>query len=217
MYAAEGAANRFSDDTKSGHYLFQGCINLAEATLQELHPLRGGVLPTAASNLALGCLSSTGITMLTLTQGFTVMGAHACDSCHLLKQVDLSNTKVEEIQEFTFAHCRSLKEVSFPPTLHTIRVKAFMNCAAFLELAIPPSLKHIGSGAFLDCTTLRRVVQTTRSTQMARRLCGRKCLCHLPRDEVAALAPHDPRYGIHLWSWVRRSLPDRKACEFKSE
>ena len=97
--------------------------------------------------------------MLTLTQGFKVIGAHACDSCHLLKQVDLSNTKVEEIQEFTFAHCTSLKEVSFPPTLHTIRVKAFMNCAALLELAIPPSLKYIGSRAFLDCTTLRRVVK----------------------------------------------------------
>ena len=136
VYAAEGAANRFSD-TKFGHYLFQGCINLAEFTLQELHPLGGGVLTTAASNLALGCLSSTGITMLTLTQGFTVIGAHACDSCHLLKQVDLSNTKVEEIQEFTFAHCTSLKEVSFPPTLQTIRVKAFMNCAFFPRVRTP--------------------------------------------------------------------------------
>ena len=58
-------------------------------------------------------------------------------------QVDLSNTKVEEIQEFTFAHCTSLKEVSFPQTLHTIRVKAFMNCAALLELAIQLSLKYI--------------------------------------------------------------------------
>ena len=159
VYAAEGAANRFGDDTKFGHYLFQGCINLAEFTLQEPHPIGGGVLPTAGSDLALGCLSSTGITMLTLTQGFKVIGAHACDSCHLLKQVDLSNTKVEEIQEFTFAHCTSLKEVSFPPTLRTIRVKAFMNCAALLELAMPPSLKYIGSRAFLDCATLRRVVK----------------------------------------------------------
>ena len=98
------------------------------------------------------------------TQGFAVTGAHACDSCHLLKQVDLSNTKVEEIQEFTFAHCTGLREISFPQTLHTIRVKAFMNCAALLELAIPPSLKHIGSRAFLDCTTLRRVVKRTEET-----------------------------------------------------
>ena len=159
VYAAEGVANRFSDDTKFGHYLFQGCINLAEFTLRELHSPGGSLPQTAASDLALGCLSSTGITTLTLTQGFSVIGAHACDSCHLLKKVDLSNTKVEEIQEFTFAHCTSLREVSFPPTLHTIRVKAFMNCAALSELAIPPSLKYIGSRAFLDCTALRRLVK----------------------------------------------------------
>ena len=41
--------------------------------------------------------------------------------------------------------CTSLREISFPQTLHTIRVKAFMNCAALLELAIPPSLKYAGS------------------------------------------------------------------------
>ena len=159
VYAAEGVANRFSDDTKFGHYLFQGCINLAEFTLRELHSSGGNLPQTAASDLALGCLSSTGITTLTLTQGFSVIGAHACDSCHLLKKVDLSNSKVEELQEFTFAHCTSLKEVSFPPTLHAIRVKAFMNCAALSELAIPPSLKYIGSRAFLDCTALRRLVK----------------------------------------------------------
>ena len=43
---------------------------------------------------------------------------------------------IEEIPEFTFAHCTSLREVFLPTTLHTIRVKAFMNCAALVELAI---------------------------------------------------------------------------------
>ena len=106
-----------------------------------------------------GCLSSTGIATLTLPQSFQAIGAHACDSCHLLKNVDLSNTHIEEIQEFTFAHCTSLKEVRLPKTLHTIRVKAFMNCAALPELAIPPSLKYIASRAFLDCTAFKRLVK----------------------------------------------------------
>ena len=53
---------------------------------------------------------------------------------------------IEEIPEFTFGHCTSLREVFLPITLQTIRVKAFMNCAALVELAIPPSLKYIGSG-----------------------------------------------------------------------
>ena len=74
------------------------------------------------------------------------------DNCQLLTRVDISNTKIEEIQEFTFVHCTSLCEVNLPTTLHPIRVKAFMNCAALPELALPPSLRYIASRAFLDCT-----------------------------------------------------------------
>ena len=76
-----------------------------------------------------------------------------------MKKVDLSNAKIEEIQEFTFAHCTGLVEVRLPYTLHTIWVKAFMNCAALPELAIPPSLHYIASRAFLDCTALRKLVK----------------------------------------------------------
>ena len=83
-----------------------------------------------ARELSQGCLSSTGIGTLELTRAFQVLGAHACDNCQLLKKVDFSNTKIEEIQEFTFVHCTSLCEVRLPYTLHTIRVKAFMNCTA---------------------------------------------------------------------------------------
>ena len=99
------------------------------------------------------------IATLALPQSFKVIGAHACDNCHLLKKVDLSNTQIEEIQEFTFVHCTSLIEIRLPKTLHTIRVKAFMNCAALPELAIPPSLKYIASRAFLDCTAFKRLVK----------------------------------------------------------
>ena len=163
VFATEGIANRLSS-------LFRGCVNLAEFTLQESpSPSELPSQPTARE-LALGCLSSSGITALTLTQGFTVIGAHACDNCHLLKNVDLSNTQqIEEIQEFTFVHCTSLKEVRLPKTLHTIRVKAFMNCTALPELAAPPSLKYTASRAFLDC--FQEAGQAARPAQMARGLC----------------------------------------------
>ena len=106
-----------------------------------------------------------------LSKHFVAIGAHACDSCRLLKSVDLCNTNVEEIPEFTFVHCTSLREVLLPTTLHTIRVKAFMNCAAPVELAIPPSLRYIGSRAFLDCTAFKRLAKNARKAQMARSLC----------------------------------------------
>ena len=159
VYASEGIANVFNSEAKLGQYLFQGCINLAEVTLSELPSPRESALQARVSELTPGCLSSTGITALALPMHFVTLGAHARDSCRLLKNIDLSNTQVEEIPEFAFVHCTSLKEVLLPTTLHTIRVKAFMNCAALVELAIPPSLRYIGSRAFLDCTVFSRLVK----------------------------------------------------------
>ena len=158
VYAAEGVANQFCSATKFGHCLVRDCINLDTFALREAaHP---DELPvrTNARELAQGCLSSTGIRTLELTLDFQVLGAH-CDLCQLLKKVDISNTKIEEIQEFTFVHCTGLCEVSLPTTFHTIRVKAFMNCAALPELALPPLLRFFASRAFLDCTALRRLVK----------------------------------------------------------
>ena len=82
---SEGVANMFSNEAKFGQYLFQGCINLAEFTLSELPSPRGSTLQARTSELAPGCLSSTGITALALTKHFTAIGAHACDSCGLLE------------------------------------------------------------------------------------------------------------------------------------
>ena len=129
------------------------------AALSELPSPRESVLQARTSELTPGCLSSAGITALALSMHFVAIGAHACDSCRLLKSVDLCNTNVEEIPEFAFVHCTGLREVLLPTTLHTIQVKAFMNCAALVELAIPPSLRYIGSRAFFDCTVFSRLAK----------------------------------------------------------
>ena len=149
--------NQFVSATRFGQYLFRDYLatfGLQEASCQQEPKGRA-----EAKELPQGCLSSTGITTLELTRDFQVLGAHACDNCKSLKHVDISNTNIEEIQEFTFVHCTSLCEVRLPYTLHTIRVKAFMNCAALPELALPPSLHYIASRAFLDCTALCRLTK----------------------------------------------------------
>ena len=78
--ASDGVANRFSS-------LFQGYINLAEFMLGELPFSRGSTLQAATSELASGCLSSTEITHLLSRSILQLFGAHACDSCRLLKRV----------------------------------------------------------------------------------------------------------------------------------
>ena len=188
VYANGGGVNQFVSATRFGQYLFRDYLatfGLQEASCQQEPKGRA-----EAKELPQGCLSSTGITTLELTRDFQVLGAHACDNCKSLKHVDISNTNIEEIQEFTFVHCTSLCEVRLPYTLHTIRVKAFMNCAALPELAIPPSLHYIASRAFLDCAALRN--KTPRPAQMAGDLRRRKCFCHLPCHAMATVVAHGP-------------------------
>ena len=77
----------------------------------------------------LGPVSCHRAVLALATKHFVAIGAHACDSCRLLKSVDLCNN-VEKIPEFAFVHCTSLREVLLP-TLHTNRV----NCTVFSGLA----------------------------------------------------------------------------------
>ena len=92
----------FNSEAKFGQCLFQGCVNLAEFASSELPSPQESALQARTGE------------------------SHACDSCRLLESVDLCNTNVEEIPEFTFVHCTGFREVLLPKTLHTIRVKAFL-------------------------------------------------------------------------------------------
>ena len=156
---ANGGVNTFSGATKLGHYLFDACINLAAMTILQAVGEQQSLTPVQRRELPTGCFCSTGLSDLKLPLDFYRLGAHACDNCKLLSHVDISETTVTEIREFTFAHCVLLPSVMLPYTLHTIHSKAFMNCAALQELAIPPSLHYIACKAFLDCTVLRRLTR----------------------------------------------------------
>ena len=156
---ANGGVNNISSATKIGHYLFDSCINLATMTILHAGDDSDSPTPVQRRELPTGCFCSTGLKEFQLPRDFYKLGAHACDNCKLLSYVDISDTNIEEIREFTFVHCIRLYEVRLPYTVHTIHPRAFMNCAALQELAIPPSLHYIACRAFLDCTVLWRLTR----------------------------------------------------------
>ena len=152
---ANGGVNTFNGMTKLGHYLFDACINLAATTILQAVLEPQSLTPVLHREIPTGCFCSTGLSDLKLPLDFHRLGAHAFDNCKLLSLVDISDTTILDIREFTFANCVLLQRVMLPYTLHTIHSKAFMNCAALQELAIPPSLHYIACKAFFDCTVLR--------------------------------------------------------------
>ena len=158
-HCQETAAEKGKRITQKTGELLAKATQTLQAEVVSFHPPEGQHCKLGPVSWLRAVLALRESPHLPSQKNFVAIGAHACDSCRLLKSVDLCNTTVEEIPEFTFVHCTSLKEILLPTTLHTIRVKAFMNCAALVELAIPPSLRYIGSRAFLDCTAFKRLAK----------------------------------------------------------
>lgn len=93
----------------------------------------------------------------------------------LIKDIDLSNTKITNIQDNTFADCTLLVSVKFPETLSflgdhafyycpvlkeinledtclmNIEANCFENCYSLSCIEFPKTLKSISHGAFLKC------------------------------------------------------------------
>ena len=76
--------------TKLGHYLFLDCINIASMTILQVGQDPDTPDTATCRELPPGCFCSTGLQELRLPRDFYELGAHACDNCKLLTQVDIS-------------------------------------------------------------------------------------------------------------------------------
>ncbi|GMH48485.1 hypothetical protein TrVE_jg5733 [Triparma verrucosa] len=58
----------------------------------------------------------------------------------------------------SFAHCRSLKDISFPKSLTSIGEASFANCSSLEKVdLLHTNVQEIGEGAFCNCTSLRQM------------------------------------------------------------
>lgn len=73
-----------------------------------------------------------------------------------LNSVDLSDTKVEVIDNYAFANCKNLTSINLPKVLKTIGEGAFYS-SAIKSVDVPQSVASIGKAAFTDCLSLWKV------------------------------------------------------------
>lgn len=90
-----------------------------------------------------------------------------------LVKIDLSNTTLKEIPEFTFAQKVSLLEVELPNKLITIGDRAFDSCIKLGPIiSLPTSVKTISEGAFNNCPRLDGVVVKSKLKAVADNVFG---------------------------------------------
>ena len=64
---------------------------------------------------------------------------------------------VENIVDYTFYNCNSLKEIIIPNSVEIIKNNVFSCCRSLEEITIPNSVTSIGCDAFSSCKSLRKI------------------------------------------------------------
>lgn len=116
------------------------------------------------------------------------------DKTILLKGADIESYTVidgtKEIIEYAFAHCNSLRTISFPDSVEKIGDRCFYQCKKLENIKFPGSYR-IGKEAFLGCVSIQRL--ELRRVSSIGDYCFKDCV-NLRSVETAEPSPDCPSY-----------------------
>lgn len=84
------------------------------------------------------------------------IGEYAFMGCSSLREFEVPEG-VSAIRAGTFRECTSLRSVALPSTLLDIKQFAFIYCDSLQNITLPASLLHIGNNAFSRCVSLEKI------------------------------------------------------------
>ncbi len=127
---------------------FEGCRELHTFIFAE-----NSKLESISAYMFDGC---TNLQNINFMQGsaLTSIQAHGLEGMTRLQSIDLTNTKLTNIDNFAFRFCESLQSLTLPDTIKNVGRYAFYACESLSELSLPESIEHIGSYAFLGTNEL---------------------------------------------------------------
>lgn len=141
---------KFPDNlTSIGACAFLRCTELGIVTV-----------PDGVTAIGESAFAESGMIVLTLGRGVTVVPASVACGCDRLTEVQLLGA-VTEIGSAAFDGCVRLGGVTFPATLTAIGAGAFRGAERLLTLVLPDSVTSLGAGAFEDC---KRLISVTVGT-----------------------------------------------------
>ena len=111
-----------------------------------------------------GCEST--LTSVEMSPNIYYIGMGAFKGCKNLQSVDLSDTKIEVVQERTFEGCSVLSEVLLPDTVKVIGEQAFYECEKLGRVSLNEGIEHIGVKAFDTCKGLNTIELPTTLTSL---------------------------------------------------
>lgn len=107
-------------------------------------------VPDSVKTLGTAALYDAELEEITLPDGLESIGFFAISCLPRLTSIDMSNTKVEEINPYAFSSCSTLSDVKFSEELTYIGGGAFSGCPILKEIKFPDALVEIGQYAFVN-------------------------------------------------------------------
>ncbi len=101
--------------------------------------------------------SNPDIKTVTISEGTTVIGAHAFSGMRSLEKVVIP-ASVTKIGDSAFSFCASLKEVTIPETVTELGEFLFSRCSALEKVTIEAKVDILKLGTFANCTALKEAV-----------------------------------------------------------
>ena len=169
-----------SSVTSIGSAVFQVCLNLKSADLENLTIVR----------LSDDLFQGSGLETVKLPKGLEVLGErvfkdshlkqvtlpstlkkiqHGCFSqCHLLTEVDMSNTNVETIEKYAFYNCYGINSLNLSQHLISVGEQSFAN-NSFTSIAFPSTFSKFDDSSFEKVPLASLDLSNTKVTEITNR------------------------------------------------
>ena len=117
-----------------------------------------GAQPQTRAQFGDGLFSDT-LKTIVLPETLITIGSGVFKECNNLSSINLEDCVcLIEIGIQAFDGCSSLKEVTIPKSVESIKTYAFSNCSGLTSISLPSSLKAIEGSAFNNCINLTEVI-----------------------------------------------------------
>lgn len=94
---------------------------------------------------------------INIPQTVEFIGESAFEGCFNLEGNIVLPVRIQEIEDYIFSNCKSLKKVVIPNNVRKIGKYAFENCASLEEVDLPDSIEKLKECAFVNCYSLKRI------------------------------------------------------------
>ncbi len=142
--------------TSIGINIFENCDALVSITVEEgnsvYHSAGNCIIETASKTLIAGCNNS----IIPTDGSVTSIEDYAFASCTSLTNISIPSG-VTSIGDYAFRGCSSLTNISIPSGVTSIGDYAFRGCSSLTNISIPSGVTSIGDYAFEGCTALTNI------------------------------------------------------------